>query len=221
MRSRVRSASRVVPLATASLLAYGWRQEARADGSGVDPSYGRIEGDVTIVVAAGGVLASGGPRAEGEVRVRYLETAGLFASYEDGPIAGSSADPRRVLDAGFELRPLFLFRWLRGLETHEARFDLAVDSVGLELGATLPQPVGAAFAQRPGVEVGLGIELPVAATATGPWLGLHGGVRWSDDVLRSGVIHAAADREAFLAITLAWHQVVTTHAVDMGDVPLR
>jgi hypothetical protein len=94
---------------------------------------------------------------------------------------------------------------------------MVLDSIGLELGATFPQPVGTVFASRPGVEVCLGVELPVASTANGPWLGLHGGVRWSDDALASSVVHVADDREGFLAITFAWHQVVTTHVVDMGD----
>jgi len=183
----------------------------------VEPSYGRIDGDVTLVFAAGGVIADRGPRAEAELRLRYLESAGLFASYEDGPLVGASSKPPRVLAVGLELRPMFLFRWLEGLETDRARVDLALDSIGLELGVVFSQPSGAAFASRPGAQVGLGVELPIAANASGPWIGVHGGLRWSDTALASGVVQSVDDREAYLAITLAWHQVISAHVVDVGD----
>jgi hypothetical protein len=42
-------------------------------------------------------------------------------------------------------------------------------------------------------------------------------VRWSDAALASGVAASADDRSGFVAITLAWHQVVVTHAADVGD----
>jgi hypothetical protein len=190
--------------------------DARAQGA-VEPSYGRIDGDVTVVVGAGGVVTPGGPRATGELRARYLETMGLFATYEDSLPVGSHADPRRLVAAGFELRPFFLYRWLRGLETHRARWDLSVDSFGLELGMTWPQPKGEPFAERPGVEFGLGIEVPIFPAASGPWFGLHGGIRWGDEVFASGVVRTGQDREAYLSITLAWHQVISAHLVDLGD----
>lgn len=188
---------------------------ARADD--VDPSHGRVEGDLTLVVGAGAVLAGGGPRAEGELRLRYLETAGLFASYEDGPLVSSSADPRRVLATGLELRPLFLYRWLKGHETRRAWVDLAIDSLGLELGAAWIQPAGTGFASQAAVQAGLGLEVPLLGEASGPWLGLHGGARWSEVALATGTAPTADDREAFLAITLSWHQVVVAHVVDVGD----
>jgi len=192
---------------------------ARAEG--VEPSYGRVEGDVTVVVGAGASFASGGPRAAADLRARYLETAGLFATYEDGVLAGSSADPRRMIAFGLELRPLFFYRWLGGHETHRVRWDLSLDSFGLEFGMTWPaSPHGDGFAAHPGIETGVGLELPILPDATGLWLAVHGGVRWSDDALASGPVHPS-DREAYLAVTLAWHQVVSTHLVDIGDRPPR
>jgi hypothetical protein len=189
---------------------------ARADRR-PEPTYGRVQGDLTLVGGAGAVVAARGPRAEGEVRLRYLESAGLFVAYEDGPLLASAVEPQRVLVAGLELRPLFLFRWLQGLEAQRARFDLALDSIGLEVGATFSQPQGRAFASQAGVQAGLGIELPILAQATGPWIGLHGGLRWSDAALASGQAGTADDRSAFLTITLAWHHVVLAHVVDVGD----
>jgi len=189
---------------------------ARAQGR-PEPSYGRLQGDLTLAAGLGGVVAARGGRAEGELRVRYLETAGLFATYEDGALVGSAAEPTRVLTTGLELRPLFLARWLTGQETRRARFDLVLDSLGLELGATFAQPAGTSFASRAGLQAGLGLEVPIIAQASGPWLGFHAGVRWSDTALASGVVSSADDRSGFLAITLAWHQVVVTHVVDEGD----
>jgi len=189
--------------------------DARADGA--EATYGRVAGDVTLVAAAGGALAAGGPRLEGELRVRYLESAGLFATYEDGSLAGSSADPQRVFASGLELRPVFLARWLRGHETEHALLDLTVDSIGLELGATLVQPSRASFGARSGIEVGLGVEVPLSGEADGAWIGLHGGVRWSDEALASGRVNGASDREGYLALSFAWHKVVETHIVDVSD----
>lgn len=190
--------------------------EARAEGR-PEPTYGRLQGDVTLVAGLGGVVAARGGRAEGELRLRYLESAGLFATYEDGALVGSAAEPTRVLSAGLELRPLFLARWLTGRESQRARFDLVVDSLGLELGGMLEQPAGGGFASRTGMQAGLGVEVPILARATGPWLAFHVGVRWSEEALASGAVANADDRSGFVAITLAWHQVVVTHAADVGD----
>ena len=59
--------------------------------------------------------------------------------------------------------------------------------------------------------------LPLLGEASGPWVGLHGGVRWSEAALATGNAATADDREGFLSITLAWHQVVVAHVVDVGD----
>ncbi len=189
---------------------------ARADGA-VDPSYGRVEGDLTLVAGLGATVAEGGSRAEGELRVRYLESLGLFGMYEDGPLVGSSSEPRRLLVGGLEVRPLFLYRWLKGQETQRAWLDLAIDSFGLELGAVAMQPAGMSFASRLGLQAGLGVEIPILPDATGPWVGIHGGVRWSEAELSTGTVNGDADRSAYVSLTLAWHQVVVAHVVDVGD----
>jgi hypothetical protein len=189
---------------------------ARADGA-VDPSYGRVQGDLTLVAGLGATVAEGGSRAEGELRVRYLESIGLFGAYEDGPLVGSSSEPRRVLVGGLEVRPLFLYRWLQGEETQRAWLDLAIDSLGLELGAVALQPAEGSFASRLGVQAGVGIEVPILPDATGPWVGLHGGVRWSEATLSTATVNGTDDRSAYVSLTLAWHQVVVAHVVDVGD----
>jgi hypothetical protein len=209
-----------VVAAAAAVLAVCAR-DASAAGGGIDPSYGRIDGDVAVVFGVGAVVAPRGPRVETELRLRYLETAGFFVTYEDGEVWGSASAPRRALTTGFELRPLFLFRWLKGHELQRARLDLALDSIGLELGTIFDQPAGTGFASRRGVEVGIGIELPILERASGPWIGVRGALRWSEDALASGVVRGAEDRQGILAITLAWHQTLAAHVVDIGDEAVR
>jgi hypothetical protein len=199
----------------AAALALSAAPARAAEGS--DGSYGRLEGDLTLVAGLGGVAAPRGPRAEGELRLRYLESLGVFGSYEDGATFGSRAEPGRIVAVGLEVRPLFMSRWLTGNESEEARFDLVADSLGLELAATWSQPAGEGFASRGGLQLGLGVEMPLLVQATGPWIGVHAGLRWSDAALASGAVQTADDRAAFVSITVAWHQVVVAHVVDVGD----
>lgn len=183
------------------------------------PTYGRIAGDLSLVAGAGAVIAARGPRIAGEVRVRYLEMAGLFATYEDGAIVASKAEPRRVVVGGLEIRPLFLLRWLKGLEIGQARLDLAIDSFGIDLGAVLLQPQGSSFATQAGLEFGVGLEFPILPSATGPWIELRGGLRWGQHAFATGAVQGADDRSVYLALAVAWHQTVLVHAIDVGDLP--
>src|SRR5438445_8399900 len=82
---------------------------ARAEG-GPDTSHGRVDGDLSASLGLGAAFGPRGPRGAADMRVRYLWTAGVFATYEDGPLFGSDAEPRRAFAFGAELRPLFLAR---------------------------------------------------------------------------------------------------------------
>lgn len=179
------------------------------------PTRGRIDGDLALVLGGGAVVASRAPRLECEVRIRYLDSAGVFVAYEDS--AGFGSEPKRVISAGVELRPLFLGRWLEGLETDDARVDLFVDSFGLELGVAASQPSGAAFGSTRGLQIGFGLEVPILREATGPWVGIHAGARWNQDAVAMGIVQNVDDRALYVALTLAWHQIVGSHLVDLGD----
>jgi hypothetical protein len=208
------SKGRIVALAAAAAavleprdaLAGGWE----------DATYGRVEGDLTLVVGAGGVAAPRGPRGEAELRLRYLESVGVYAAYEDGPFLASRAEPSRFVLAGAEVRPLFLFRWLKGHETSQAALDLVIDSIGLEFGAAFAQPSGGGLSS-PGLEAGLGFEVPVLGRGTGLWVGLRGGLRWSEAAIVAGTVASADDRSVYVALTFAWHQVFAAHVADVGD----
>jgi hypothetical protein len=182
-----------------------------------DGSHGRFDGDLAIAGAAGMTIGPRGPRAGADLRFRYLSTAGLFATYEDGPLVGSDTEPRRALAFGVEVRPLFLARWATNRELGLPRLDLFIDSLALELGAVFVQPEGARFGARPGLQAGLGLELPFFATASGPFLALHGGVRWSDAALSGGPLDGPSDRAAYLTIAIGWQQLFGGHVVDLGD----
>jgi hypothetical protein len=182
-----------------------------------DTSDGRIDGDLAVAVGAGATFGPRDPRAAADLRFRYLWTVGAFATYEDGALVGAASEPKRVLATGLELRPLFIARWLNGLEWGKPYADLTLDSLGLELGAVFLQPQGGSFGGRPGLQAGLGIEIPILPHATGPLLGLHGGVRWSDAALAAHPLQGPADRALYLGVTLAWQQVFGSHLVDLGD----
>jgi hypothetical protein len=182
-----------------------------------DASYGRIDGDMSVVAGAGVTLAPRGVRGTADLRLRYLDTIGVWGSYEDAAVFSSGSDPKRLVAFGLELRPLFLARWLKGRELGWDRVDLAIDSLGVEIGPYFSQPVGGSFGDRPGLQLGGGLELPLLRGASGPWIGVHGGVRWSDAAIGGAALRGPADRAAFLSVTLAWHQFFGAHAVDVGD----
>jgi hypothetical protein len=217
MRSAARTRALLACLACAACVTRA--RPSRADEQ-TETSYGRVEGDVTFVVGAGTVVAPRGLRGAAELRARYLDAAGIFATYEDGALFGSGAEPGRVVSAGLEVRPLFLFRWLQGHETGIPRLDLVLDSFGIEMGWALFAPSGEGLGQS-ALQVGVGIDVPVTPRATGLWVGLHAGLRWSDATLASGQVENADDRNAYLALTLSWHEVVLTHLVDWKDQQKR
>jgi hypothetical protein len=198
-------------------LAFGLvARPARADPE-PDTTYGRVEGDVNAALGLGASFGSARARAAIDARIRYLETVGFFATYEDATAFGTAQDLDRLVAGGLEFRPLFLGRWLQGLETGIAPLDLTIDSVGLELGTFFAQPHGESFRGRPGLLAGVGFEIPIAARASGLFLGVTFAGLWSDTALAGAETHGFADRAFALDVRLSWHQVFGAHLVDVGD----
>ena len=79
------------------------------------------------------------------------------------------------------------------------------------------QPEGARFGSKPGLQAGIGLQLPVLPHATGPVIGLHGGARWSDSALGGHALEGPSDRALYLLVTVGWQQVFGAHVVDLGD----
>lgn len=182
-----------------------------------DGSHGRVDGDLAIEAGVGAGFGPRSPRGVADLRFRYLSMAGVFGTYEDGPLFGSRAEPKRALATGLELRPLFLAKWFTGRYSGNPYLDLAIDSIGLELGAVFVQPEGARFGAKPGLQAGLAFEVPVFPSASGPFIAVHAGARWSDAALSGGPLSGPADRALYLNVVLAWQQVFGAHVVDMGD----
>src|SRR5262245_27848541 len=103
-----------------------------------DTTYGRVDGDLGFEVGLGAAIAPRGVRGAADFRFLYLQSAGVFVTYEDA--FGGPAAPMRVLSLGGEIRPLFLGRWLQGLHSGAPYFDLFADSLSLSIGAFFAQP---------------------------------------------------------------------------------
>jgi hypothetical protein len=187
---------------------------ARA-GDGV---YGRFDGDVELRVHAGAAFAAGGPALAAQVTALYLSTAGVYAHYTDA-LGSSGPEVARSIAAGVHLAPLFLARYATFAERGPAHLDLLLDSLALELGTFWDMPRGGSFATTPGIELGLSIAVPFLGSATGPYLGVRGALRWRDADLGggAGAGHDPADRGALLSLTVGWHHVLRAHLVDPGD----
>lgn len=206
---------RVVACACAfAALALGTANEARAQDE--DTTHGRIAGDVSLVAGAGATFGPRAPRGTLDLRARYLDVLGLFATYEDA-LGAASAEPERLIAGGLEVRPLFFGRWLKGMESGSPMLDLTLDSFGLELGAVFQKPKGASFGQRPALQAGLGLEVPLFARAQGLWLGVHGGARFGERAFEAASVTSPIDRSLYLGLTLAYHAYVDAHVVDARD----
>jgi hypothetical protein len=181
-----------------------------------DPSDGRLDGDINTGLGLGATFGPHSPRGAIDLRLRYLETVGLFATYEDA-LGDASVVPERLVAGGLELRPLFLARWGTGKEWGVRRADLLLDSFGLEIGGFV-DPSGAAGLRRyAGLQAGLGVEAPILASADGPWIALHAGLRWEGEAMTGIPTDTPPGRAGFLTITLSLHHVFAAHLVDWRD----
>ena len=204
------------PFAMALAVAMLAPASALADGL-----HGRFDGDLELRVGAGAAIAAGGPMLAADVAARYLCTAGVFVHYAD---AIGTRGPRveRSIAAGVELAPLFLARYANNLEGGPPRLDLLLDSIAFGVGAFWAAPPHGAFGATPGLELSLGLAIPILPRATGPFLRVRGALRWRDADLAPGPESASfIDRGALLSITLGWHHVVGSGVVDPGDGAIR
>lgn len=182
----------------------------------VDTSYGRLEADSSIAISGGAAVDVRGVRGALDLRYRYLHSAGIFLTYEEGFGAGS--EPLRLGVAGFELKPLFLARFLQGGELGAPRIDLFIDSLSIELGAFVAQPKGRDFGGVAGLSFGFGLEFPLLAHIAGPFVAFRGSLRWSREAL-SAADSTNVDVRAFVfTIAFGWEATFGTHVIDIGDI---
>ncbi len=191
-----------------------------------DGSYGRLDGDLTFVGGLGaGVVAptdtntGGRALASGDLRLRYLDAAGVSFTYEEADAFGRTSHGgtlRRAFLAGIELRPLFPIRFLKAKQTGKSFFDLTLDSLSLDVGTWLPVREATAV-RRFGMYVGLAFELPLFARASGLWLRLSSQLRWAPPRIEGDVDDTG--RAVVFGVGVAWHEVFGPHVVQRGDEP--
>jgi hypothetical protein len=182
----------------------------------VDTSYGRLDGDSAIALSTGAAFDARGVRGVLDLRYRYLSSAGIFLTYEDGFGAGS--EPLRLGLAGLELRPVFLARFLQGSELGRPRLDLLIDSIAIEVGGFVAQPANGNFGDGYGLSVAFALELPLLPHIGGPFIALRAGLRWSHEAL-SAAESSTVDVRAFVfTIAFGWQATFRTHVIDVGDV---
>lgn len=165
-----------------------------------DGAYGRFDGDLDIGLGVGPNLAFSGNDLGIAVRgtAFWYSTLGLDLLYAE--TLTKQPDLERRLGVGAMLRPLFLIRWSQALESGPPVLDLALDSLGLGVGASFATPSGQRFASRTALELSLGAGVPLAGSAVGPWLELRAGVS----------LPQPATGEASAMLLFSWHVALLT-----------
>jgi hypothetical protein len=142
--------------------------------------YGRFDTDFVFSLGAGaGIDAALRPTYTAELRARYLDSAGMVVAPQWQP------DGEAAVALLVEARPLFLARFLGNSYSGRRWTDLTIDSIGIELGASLgplKAGLGAALA------AGGGIDFPLKTgerSARGLWLRIgaryvHASKSWID-----------------------------------------
>jgi hypothetical protein len=205
---------RAAPALGAALAMAAQTSVSAAQDSGGDGAYGRLQGDLGLQMDVGGAMAGRNPAATVAIAARYLQTAGLYATYLDDFQQGSSSASRSG-SLGVELRPLFLIRFTSDVESGPAVTDLLIDSLSLRLGAVVGKAHGYDWL-APGLETGLGWGLPLSGSCCGPWLDASVMLRIS----HAQMTHESAlasDRFVLFSLTLGWQSLFNTHLVDAGD----
>ncbi|MCC7537572.1 MAG: hypothetical protein IT379_15220 [Deltaproteobacteria bacterium] len=155
MRRTIHTASLVPTVAAAVLALSSPALVAHADDDAGHGAYGRFDADLVLALDLGGGLRTDGAGVlAGNVRGRYLDSAGLVLGAERDLDEGAIH-----VVAAIDLRPVFLARFFLDMEIGDSWIDLLLDSVGLELGA-----VWARAGERDdgaALLVGGGLEIPV------------------------------------------------------------
>lgn len=161
--------------------------------------YGRLGGNTDASLKLGGLLSQSRLSASVGASAHYYSLIGITGDYSES--LRDDALQRRSFSLGTELRPLFLPRWLLGMQRGPAWLDLTLDSFCAGFGAYLGKMAAPGEDTR-GVWASLGLGVPLFGRASGPWLELRGLRRWPDLDAQRAEAHNA------LFVYLSWHQVV-------------
>ncbi len=208
----MRGAAHAVLAAASAALALT-RTASADDGDG---AYGRLDGDLLFVGSAGIGVEAGGVVFETHVGLLYLSTCGPYLRYTEG-FGQEELRYGRSVGGGFELRPLFLARYALDLERGPAHLDLFADSLTLIAGTYWAAPRARPLHEEPGLELGVGIEVPFTASASGPYFGVQGLARFPGTHLVGAAEESILRRGSMLVFTLSWHQIFGGGLVDLRD----
>jgi hypothetical protein len=173
--------------------------QAMSAGDGV---YGRFDGLFDVGLEAGAEFDASAPSGAVLASIHYMFMAGVYAGYADA-FGASGADSRRTLSFGVDVRPAFIPRWSNDLQVGNSLTDLVIDSISLAMGAYFRAPEGRSLGDRRGLELSLGVGVPLVGSVEGPWLGGRGYLRWDDPGARD-----APSAEVVGLATVGWHFMV-------------
>lgn len=204
----------------ATVLALGILTPAIAHAADDDGAYGRYDGDLDVRIGAGAAFMQEGPALSAFASALLLSSAGVYVHYTD-----AFDDARRVprsISTGLVLEPMFLARTAFNMQIGSGRLDLLIDSFAIGLGAywTIPRLPNNPR-NEPGLEFSLGFGVPFLPHASGPVLGVRGALRASPGAMAGSEKFGLIEQGAYLSITLAWRQLVSTHLVDARDRAVR
>ncbi len=171
-----------------------WPPRTESDGV-----YGRFSGDTDVSLKLGGMVRDSGLAGSVGASAHYYSLLGVTGDYSESLVADSLH--ARSAAIGVELRPLFLPRWVLGLERGPAWLDLALDSAALGFGAYFTDAEAEGRGSR-GAWLSLGAGAPLLAAASGPWLELRALRRFPDPDAFAAAAHNA------MFVYLSWHHVL-------------
>lgn len=178
--------------------------EVSADaGSGTgDGVYGRFDGLFDVGLNLGAAFDSSAPSGAVLASVHYMYMAGVYVGYADA-FGANEASRQRTVSLGVDMRPAFIPRWSNNLQIGTSLTDLIIDSISFGVGAYFAQPQSASLGDRKGLELSLGVGIPLMGRVDGAWLGARGYLRWDDPVSAD-----APAAEAVGLATLGFHFMV-------------
>jgi len=171
-----------------------------------DGAYGRFDGDLDLGVGLGAELGAAPARAAPRLTAHHFGTAGVALGYAD-PL-GAGPPSGRTLTLAADLRPLFIPRWSNGLARGPATLDLTLDALSLGLGPYFATGGSGPLGRERGLELSLGLGLPLVGRASGPWFEARGALQWGD-----GARDPSPPARGAVVLLLTWHQRVESALV--------
>ena len=175
-------------------LAAHWPPRAASDGV-----YGRFSGNTDLSLKLGGLISDSRVAGSVGASAHYYSLIGVTGDYSESLVADAAHS--RSFSVGTELRPLFLPRWVLGLERGPAWLDLTLDSTCVGFGAYFTD-AGTELEDTRGVWLSFGMGAPLLGQAAGPWLELRLVRRFPDHDA-----HGDEPRNAMM-FYLSWHHVM-------------